>query len=98
MFLVRNTIIYSIPPTYYIVRGQLSYSISGNIQYAGDYHTLSYSYKWPHVQDTSFWIAGNVAIVYSTLLSQMEMYYFCEILIVCLSVGRRISASLRSSR
>ncbi len=33
---------YSIPPTMNIVRGQVSYSISGNIQYSGAYHTISY--------------------------------------------------------
>ncbi len=37
-----------------IVRGQLSYSISENIQYAGANHTVSYSYKWPRVQDASY--------------------------------------------
>ncbi len=41
-------------PTMNIVRGQVSYSISGNMQYLEAYHTVSYSTKWPRVQDTSY--------------------------------------------
>ncbi len=37
-----------------IVRGQVSYSNSGNMQYAGAYHTVSYSKKLPRVQDSSY--------------------------------------------